>query len=752
MSNPKTIDSTAAEDTIDLGTLFDILLRGKWFILACVFIAVAGAAFYCRFRIPVYQTNILLSIGGSSSNSAISSLVKGGNESSGGSFFANTLGSISTEQYVLTSRSILTPIIQKLNLDVIVTPRYFPYIGHRLALDYDNSNYAQTIAPPRFGLSNYAWGGTQVIVTQFSVSSNLKSRPFILHYLGNDHYAIEDSQGKRLSEGTVGQALTIQINSYSRIQVNIQSIRAPAGAVFQIEQQSMNTALENLQQSIQVKQPNQYSSLLEVTMSGSDPAQITTVLNAVGEQAVAYSIDQTSQQAAQVLSFIRDRLPKAQQSLAAAQSKLNDYRAESGNIELNAQTGSLLSEDEKLEGLIWQAKLQKIQLLKQYPANSYPLQQIDIQIAQYQQKQAELSQQLRLVPKADQTLMTLTRDATIQNGIYTSLLSSLQQYELIKAATIGAVSVVDTASIPYSPTMKPARSILMIATALGLIIGAALVFLKAYIINNVEDVDVIEYRLGLPVLAMLNENQEQKLQHQKLKKRLLPRLQLMSEIDPQHIVVESLRSLRTSVLFKLPRKTGNIITISGPSPEVGKSFVSANLAHILAEGGQRVLLIDADIRRGDLYHYFEVAHKPGFTDVIQGTASEEAVIHTTRIPNLDFMASGSSTSHHAELLMRSQCTALLKHLATQYDIILIDTAPVLALTDATILGAHADLRLLVIGYGRHHYQELEHTVSLFTKVGQKIDGAIFNRVPFKAKDYYGKYYYYRYNYRSRKKS
>ncbi|WP_147265595.1 CpsD/CapB family tyrosine-protein kinase, partial [Acinetobacter baumannii] len=143
--------------------------------------------------------------------------------------------------------------------------------------------------------------------------------------------------------------------------------------------------------------------------------------------------------------------------------------------------------------------------------------------------------------------------------------------------------------------------------------------------------------------------------------------------------------IRTAIHFALANAKNNIIMIAGPSPEVGKSFISTNLATIFAQGNKRVLLIDADMRRGYMHKYFDVDVKPGLSELLSGQADLQKVLHKTQVTNLDVITRGKSPTNPSEILSSNQFKELLEQLQSQYDHIIIDTPPVLAVTDGIII-------------------------------------------------------------------
>jgi len=346
--------------------------------------------------------------------------------------------------------------------------------------------------------------------------------------------------------------------------------------------------------------------------------------------------------------------------------------------------------------------------------------------------------------------INLSRNVAIQNKLYMSLLNEVQQYELMQAGTISQLNVIDEASVPYASQQKPASKIIGIAGALGFLLSIAYIFLRQYLWKGIEDPDVVEARYNLPVIGSLHDSKLQLKQAQQLVKHQIKNLKLLSELDPHDLTVEGLRSLRTNLLFELPKRENNIITVSGPVPNIGKSFTAANLAQIMADANKKVLLVDADIRKGDLHHYFLAKRSPGLSELIRGKVDMEKAIYHTRVKGLDFLPTGQFPTKHAELLMNKRTKELLQALSKNYDMVIIDTAPLLAVTDAILLCKHAATKLMVLGYAKHDHKEIQLTIDRMKKGGVDLSGFIFNRVKV-SHTYYGNKYKYKYKYEYRNK-
>jgi tyrosine-protein kinase Etk/Wzc len=214
------------------------------------------------------------------------------------------------------------------------------------------------------------------------------------------------------------------------------------------------------------------------------------------------------------------------------------------------------------------------------------------------------------------------------------------------------------------------------------------------------------------------------------------------------VAVESLRSLRTSLEFALVEAENNVIAIAGPSPGVGKSFLSLNLATVLASSGKRVLLVDGDMRKGRLHRQFGMERSPGLSDVITGASTVDAAVQPTGANDVWVLPTGRIPPNPSELLASERFRRALGELSRRFDLVLVDTAPVLAVTDAALVGRVAGMTLVVLRAGRHPLREIALAVKRLAQVGVRPHGFVLNDVTHRSGVLGSRYsYHYQYDYR-----
>jgi tyrosine-protein kinase Etk/Wzc len=222
---------------------------------------------------------------------------------------------------------------------------------------------------------------------------------------------------------------------------------------------------------------------------------------------------------------------------------------------------------------------------------------------------------------------------------------------------------------------------------------------------------------------------------------------LIAVYEPADPVVEAIRGLRTALHFGLLDSPSNRILVTGPSPGVGKSFVAANLAVTIAQGGQRVLLIDTDLRKGRLHKIFGL-DKSGLTEILgQKIPPAEAVQLVREVEGLSVITRGDTPPNPSELLMTPSLNELLEWASENYETVIVDSPPVLAVTDAVIVGQLCGIALMVARFSESAHKEIMISANRLRQNGVNLRGSILNAVEKRASSYYGYGGYYAYDYR-----
>ncbi|MDP7935068.1 polysaccharide biosynthesis tyrosine autokinase [Acinetobacter baumannii] len=722
--------NTNTEDTIDLKELFFSLIAQWKLIALCVILSVVCALLYLRVTPDTYSVDALVQV----------------EDSKGAS--AALLGDLSqmieqkspaqAEIEILKSRLVLGSVIKDLHLNIQVSSTENTFT-HRLLSDTDyKTEYAKKSVLFKDGLKSFD-------IRQFEIPAYYLDKNLLLDF---------DKQSLRLTDPDTEEViLTVPLN-----QAN--SVTGPYGlwkvaiftkdqfdSTYNIKKLSLPLAIKSISSDYSVEEKGKLTGILGLSYQGQDQEHITKVLNAILATYSAQNIERRSAESAQTLKFLDEQLPDLKKQLDDAERQFNKFRQQYNTVDVTKESELYLTQSITLETKKAELEQKQAEMAAKYTAEHPAMREINGQLAAINKQIGELNSTLKQLPDVQRQYLQLYREVEVKTQLYTALLNSYQQLRIAKAGEIGNVRIVDTAIEPVQPIKPKKLLVLILSVFVGGFIGTLIALLRNMLRTGIKDSGQIENELDLPVYATVPRSPIQESRNKILKKKKsIPILAVKNSDD---IAIESLRSIRTAIHFALANAKNNIIMIAGPSPEVGKSFISTNLATIFAQGDKRVLLIDADMRRGYMHKYFDVDVKPGLSELLSGQADLQKVLHKTQVTNLDVITRGKSPTNPSEILSSNQFKELLEQLQSQYDHIIIDTPPVLAVTDGIIISQYTGVNLIVARYAKSQMKELELTVNRFEQAGVKVNGFILNDIQ-RASAGYGYGYNYAYAYKAQK--
>lgn len=285
---------------------------------------------------------------------------------------------------------------------------------------------------------------------------------------------------------------------------------------------------------------------------------------------------------------------------------------------------------------------------------------------------------------------------------------------------------------------------IFLGALLGLLLGAGTAFFLEYLDRTVRTSADVESLLGIPVLGIIPRLRRVDGSEEMEAVPPRPSLPLVVALDPLDPAAESYRNLRMNLTFmSTPEEPIHSILFTSAGPNEGKSTTAVNFSVMLAQQGERVLLLDADLRRPALHKALDVLREPGLTSLLIGEVEMREAIRPNVLPNLDFLPSGNFPPNPSELLNSKTMTRFLEELQGKYRHVIVDSAPVLAVTDSAILGAHVDGVVLVLRSGETEQRAAERAVDQLRKIGVRIFGAVLNEVAATTPEesYYLQYYY-----------
>jgi tyrosine-protein kinase Etk/Wzc len=706
-----------------LGTLKD----NKWRIIAITATFVVLSVAYAILATPIYQANAMVQVEQKVLDlPGLSSLTSTLNEES---------PMATTESDLITSRLVIGGAVNKLNLTIQSSPHRFPVIGSFLARRYAAKNPGK-VAPALFGLSGYDWGGAKLDIFSLDVPDDLLDAPLQLTAGEDGVYVLQDKDNNVLVIGRVGQS-----SSGHGVTMQVKTLAANPGTRFRVFRHRALTVISSLQKEVNVKEEGKDSGILRMTYSNTDPKLAANLLEQVGELYVRQDVDRNSAEATNSLKFVKEQLPNVRMELEKATDALNAFQNKAHSVDVNLQTQSLLNQNVTVETNLEQLRLQQADMQRQFTPEHPQYRSLMKQIGELEAQKASVDKQISSLPDTQKTLLKLTSDVQVSNQTYQSLLNQAQQLDIARAGTVGNVRLVDNAAVDITDPAWPKKIIVVLGGAvLGGLFAILYVFLRQVLNRGIEDPAVIE-NLGLPVYATIPISSRE-IALEGRRSRGDARQHLLVTDTPADLAAEALRSLRTSLHFARLEAKNNVLMISGASPSTGKTFVSANLAAVVAQSGQKVLLIDGDLRMGTLHSVVGGRAHVGLSELISGQAElMEAVRPVAPLNNMYFIGRGRIPPNPSELLMNARFSMLLDRLKPMYDLIIIDTPPILAVTDAAIIGNHSGTGLLVARFGVNQPRELNLAKQRFEQNGVVIKGAIFNAVEKRSLGYYSYAYY-----------
>ena len=724
------------EDEIDLLALLGALLDQKWTVISSTFSIAGLAVAYAVLAAPVYQAGALLQV-----EEKAASLP--GLEDLSEAFGSES--STQAELEILKSRSVVGAAVKNLNLTVQAEPKLFPVIGDFVYRRF-NSSEAQPLAPAFLGLGSYAWGGEQIEVDRFEVRDSMLGEAFTLTAGRADTYTLENSEfGIKLS-GKVGETLKT-----GDLELFVSAVVSNAGTEFDVTRIGWLKSVQDVGSELSVSEVGRQSGIVRINYEHPNPDAAEAIVDEISNVYVAQNISRLSAEAENSLQFMREQIPFVRRDLERAEGAFNKYASENQSIDVTAENQAVLDQLVELDTRIQEVELQRVELNRRFTANHPNVIAAEQQYRQLLSERARFNSRIESLPDTQQQLFSLRRDVEVANEIYQLLLYKAQEMEVARASTVGNVRVIDAAIVDRSEPVAPQKAlIVLIATLLGGLLGVAIVLIKRAVYRGIESADAIE-SMGINVFASIPHSEEQKRwdeiandgrQAHKAKKRL----PVLSKEEPTDIAVEMIRNLRTSLYFNLTEAENNAVMVTGPSPGVGKSFVSVNLATICAQAGQKVLLIDADMRRGYLHRYLDKENKVGLSDYLSGQLGLDEVITETHIEGVSAITRGKTPPNPAELLEHHRLSQLIEKCDEKFDLVIFDTPPTLAVTDALVVAQRVGNTLLVCRFDKTSKREIQHSTERLVRNGIKVTGAVLNGVEKRLSNYYGYGGYYGYGY------
>ncbi|WP_122490363.1 polysaccharide biosynthesis tyrosine autokinase [Klebsiella variicola] len=712
-NNSPTTDS----DAIEIGRLIGELIDHRKLIIAVTSAFTVLAVLYALLATPIYQANALIQVEQKQGNAILNSLTQ---------MLPDAQPQSAPEIALLQSRMILGKTVTDLDLQTVVKQKYFPIIGRGLARALGESN-----------------GKISITRLYLPGSDDADAPKVILTVIDNEKYEITGDDFT--VHGKVGELLEDK-----NISILVNEIKAEPGTKFNVIYRSRLKAINDLQEVLSVSDQGKDTGMLTLMLSGDDPALISNILNSISQNYLAQNVARQAAQDAKSLEFLNQQLPKVRSDLDIAENKLNAYRQMKDSVDLSMEARSVLSQIVNVDNQLNELTFREAEISQLYK-KEHPTYKALIEKRQIlQEEKNKLNKKVSDMPTTQQEVLRLSRDVESGRAVYMQLLNRQQELSIAKSSAIGNVRIIDNAVTEPKPIKPKKLMIVAIGVFLGLLVSVGLVLLNVFLRRGIESPEQLE-DMGVNVYASVPVSEWLTKNVGKNKRRKNESDALLAIENPADLAVEAIRSLRTSLHFAMMEAKNNVLMISGASPNAGKTFISTNLAAIIASTGKKILFIDAALRKGYVHKMLGFSESAGLSNILSGQKKIEDVVTTVKNAGFDYISRGNIPPNPAELLMHPRFENLLTWATNNYELVIIDTPPILAVTDAAIIGKYAGTTLLVARFESNTVKEISVSIKRFEQSGIAIKGCILNGVVRKASSYYSYgYNHYGYSYTDKK--
>ncbi len=707
-------------DEIDLGRLIGEFIDHRKLIISVTSLFTLVALIYAIFATPIYQADALIQVEQKQANAILSNLSQ---------MLPDSQPQSAPEIALIQSRMILGKTVDDLNLQARVKQKYFPLFGRgfaRLAGDKPGNISVSRLYIPEVGEDE------PKILLIVKDKNNFSIR--------SDDLSINGKVGELIDE--------------KGISIKIDEIDAKPGTEFVIGYVSRLKAITDLQEGLNVADQGKDAGILTLSLTGDNPLLIERIINSISENYLAQNIARQAAQDAKSLEFLSKQLPQVRSDLDQAEDKLNQYRRKSDSVDLSLEAKAVLDQIVNVDNQLNELTFRESEISQLYTKEHPTYKALMEKRKTLQDEKTKLNKRVSAMPETQQEILRLSRDVESGRAVYMQLLNRQQELSIAKSSAIGNVRIIDNAVTQPKPVKPKKVLVVLIGIILGTIISASIVLLRVFLRRGIETPEQLE-ELGInvyasiPVAETFTKNVVQK---KRWSRKIVDEIPDFLAVDnPADLAIEAIRGLRTSLHFAMMEARNNVLMISGASPNAGKTFVSSNLAAVISQTGKKVLFIDTDMRRGYTHELFNESNTNGLSDILSGRVEINKAIKTIKSAGFDYISRGMAPPNPAELLMHRRFSELLNWASENYDIVVLDTPPILAVTDAAVIGNYAGTTLLVARFELNTAKEIEVSLKRFEQSGVLVKGCIFNGVVKKASSYYGYgYNHYGYSYSDKK--
>ncbi|HDS2430932.1 TPA: polysaccharide biosynthesis tyrosine autokinase [Klebsiella pneumoniae subsp. pneumoniae] len=711
--------SSKDEDELDLGRLIGEIIDHRKLIVSITAFFTLLALVYVVFSTPIYQADALIQVEQKQGNAILNNLSQ---------MLPDSQPQSAPEIALIQSRMILGKTVDDLNLQTIIKKSYFPILGRGFARLLGENEGSLSIS--RLYVHN---------VGNDSVKLKLTVRD-------GKHYEI-DFNNKKIN-GYVGQ-----LYENDDFSIKVDKMDAKPGSEYNIYYESRLKAISDLQNTLSVADQGKDTGMLTISLTGEDPSIIERIVESISDNYLAQNIARQAAQDAKSLEFLNKQLPQVRSDLDIAEDKLNQYRRKNDSVDLSLEAKSVLDQIVNVDNQLNELTFRESEISQLYTKEHPTYKALMEKRKTLQEEKAKLNKKVSTMPETQQEILRLSRDVESGRAVYMQLLNRQQELSIAKSSAIGNVRIIDNAVTQPKPVKPKKVLIVLLGFVFGGVISICIVLLRVFLRRGIESPEQLE-ELGInvyasvPVAEIISKTASKKGTFTKKQNDFDKGL--LALVNPTDLAIEAIRGLRTSLHFAMMESRNNILMISGASPNAGKTFINSNLAAVISQSGKKVLFIDTDMRNGYAHKLFNVQPENGLSDYLSKRIELEKVIKQTSIAGLEFISRGMIPPNPAELLMHQRMGEFLNWANEHYDMVILDTPPILAVTDAAVIGNYAGITLLVARFELNTTKEMTIAFKRFDQSGINVKGCILNGIVKKASSYYGYgYHHYGYSYKEK---
>ncbi|MCW9565485.1 polysaccharide biosynthesis tyrosine autokinase [Klebsiella oxytoca] len=714
MTSAKNKTAVKDPDEIDLRRLVGELIDHRKLILSVTSLFTLIALVYALFATPIYQADALVQVEQKQGNALLNSLSQ---------VLPDSQPQSAPEIALLRSRMILGKTVDDLNLQAKIEEDYFPVFGRGLARLLGNK-------PNNLNISRLYLSIPGEEVPEIDVK-----------ILDNDRFIVT-GEGIEIT-GKVGQLIEAK-----GLSLLVSEIDGEPGTTFTVSYISRLKAITNLQDNLVIADEGKDTGILTLSLTGDDQTQIKNIIDSISTNYLAQNIARQAAQDAKSLEFLNEQLPKVRSDLDLAEDKLNGYRQQKDSVDLSLEAKAVLDQIVNVDNQLNELTIRESEVSQLFTKEHPTYKALMEKRKTLQDEKNKLNKRVSAMPETQQEVLRLSRDVDSGRAVYMQLLNRQQELSIAKSSAIGNVRIIDNAITQPKPVKPNKVLIILLGLVIGLFISVGLVLARVVLRKGIESPEQLE-ELGISVYASVPVSEEfakRVERSSKMKSKKLDEAAVFLAVEnPADLAIESIRGLRTSLHFAMMEARNNVLMITGASPNAGKTFISSNLAEVISQTGKKVLFLDADLRKGYTHKLFNTDNNSGLSEILSGKIPVEQAVKTLPKIGFDYISRGMVPPNPAELLMHKRFGELIDWANEHYDLVIVDTPPILVVTDAAVIGNYAGTTLLVARFEQNTAKEIEVSIKRFEQSGVNIKGCILNGIVKKASNYYG-YGYNHYGY------